>query len=315
MPRAWNDLLMDDHQTTEKVFAAMEQAFAQPDGPPPAMVAGLLEYCAVYVDQCHNMKEEQHLFPLIEKRGIPRDGGPLGVMLGEHEQARAILARLKPLATAYAGGDRSTLGDLKAVVTEYAELLKGHFWKENDILYPMALRVLSPADGAAVVAGIAAIEAGLGADTHARFYQLADDLCHAGKVEDLSFGLERHVLAAMLNRLPVEISFVDANDQVAYFSHENQDKIFPRTRGAIGTNVRNCHPPKSLHMVTKILEDFRAGRREVAEFWIDLGPRRVHIRYFPVRDDAGAYLGCMEVVQDIAPVIALKGQKRLLDPA
>jgi DUF438 domain-containing protein len=312
MTRAWNELLMTDHETTEKVFAAMEQAFARPGGPPPHMVAGALEYCAVYVDRCHNQKEEQHVFPRLERAGIPRDGGPLGVMLAEHEQSRGLLARLKPLATAYAGGDRGVLAELGAVFAEYAELLKGHFWKENDILYPLALRVLPPAAGEAIVEGIDAVEASLGAGTRARFYQLADELGHAGQLEDLSFGLDRNVLAAMLNTLPVEISFVDADDTVRYFSHENRDKIFARTRGAIGTKVQNCHPPKSLHVVDQILADFKAGTRDVAEFWIDLGPRKVHIRYFAVRD-GGAYRGCMEVVQDIAPIQKLTGQKRLLD--
>jgi DUF438 domain-containing protein len=177
----------------------------------------------------------------------------------------------------------------------------------------MALRVMRPEDGPAVVSGIEAVEAGLGAGTRARFYGLAEEICRAGALEDLSFGVERHVLAAMLNTLPVEISFVDAEDKVRYFSHENGDKIFPRTRGAIGTNVRNCHPPKSLHMVVKILEDFRAGARDVAEFWIDLGGRKVHIRYFAVRGEGGAYLGTMEVVQDVTPIQQLTGQKRLLD--
>ena len=111
------------------------------------------------------------------------------------------------------------------------------------------------------------------------------------------------------------LSFVDADDRVRYFSHENGDKIFARTRGAIGTPVQNCHPRASLDKVTQILADFKAGRRQVAEFWIDLGPRKVHIRYFPVRDAGGRYLGCLEVVQDIAPIQKLDGQKRLLDEA
>jgi hypothetical protein len=105
---------------------------------------------------------------------------------------------------------------------------------------------------------------------------------------------------------------VDQDDTVAYFSHENGEKIFPRTRGAIGTNVRNCHPEKSVHLVEAILADFKAGRRQVAEFWIDVGPRKVHIRYWPVHARDGRYLGCLETVQDVAAIQRLTGQRRLL---
>jgi uncharacterized protein len=309
----WNELLTTDHETTEKVFAALERAFAAPGGPPAAVVALMLDYFSVYIDQCHNMKEEKHLFPLIERLGIPREGGPLGVMLAEHEQSRTLLARWKPLAEAYVKGDRSTLLPLLDVFAEHAALLKQHFWKENDILYPMALRVIAEADAKKVVAGIEQVEAGLGPDTRARYYGIAAQIIKSGALEDLAFGLDREVLAAMLNSLPIELSFVDADDRVRYFSHENGQKIFGRTRGAIGTHVENCHPSKSVHMVKQILADFKAGTRDVAEFWIDLGPRKVHIRYWPVRSPDGTYLGCMETVQDVAPIQKLTGQKRLLD--
>jgi DUF438 domain-containing protein len=313
MTRRWNDLLMEDHQTTEKVIAAMENALASPKGPSRELAASVLDYFTVYVDRCHNQKEEQHLFPLIESRGVPRNGGPLGVMLQEHARAKELLAELTPLAKSYAGGDVRALTGLRKVFGEYGTLLKDHFWKENDILYPMALRVLSEADGAKIVAGITALEESLGKGTHERYYALAAEIADAGAVKDLSHGVERDVLAAMLNALPVEISLIDADDTVRYFSHENHDKIFARSRSAIGTKVQNCHPQKSLHMVNEIIADFRAGKRAVAEFWLDLGPKKVHVRYFPVRSPTGTYLGTMEVVQDVTPIQKLSGQKRLLD--
>lgn len=313
MSQSWNELLMKDHETTERVFAAMEAAFAAPEGPAAALIGKFHEYVRDYVDQCHNMKEEKHLFPLIEALGVPREGGPLAVMLAEHAKAREILARLNPLAAAAAAGDRTTLPELRRTFDEYTDLLKNHFWKENDILYPMALRLMSAADGAAVVAGIEAVEAALGPNTHARYYRLADEIISAGDLQDLSFGVDRDVMAAILNALPIELSFVDRDDTVRYFSHELAEKIFPRTRGAIGTKVQDCHPQKSLHMVNEILADFRAGRREVAEFWIDMGPRKVHIRYWPVRDRNGEYLGCLETVQDVTGIQQLTGQRRLLD--
>ena len=313
MSETWQDLLMRDHETTEKVFAAMEKPFTSPTGPDPARVAKFFDYVRNYVDRCHNQKEEQHLFPLIEQRGIPRRSGPLSVMLMEHEAASALLAKLEPLVQAYAAGDASNLDALRATFGEYAALCKDHYWKENDVLFPMAARVMSEADGAAVVRGIGQVEAALGANTRADYYRLAGELIQTGELKDLSFGVERGVLAAILNTLPVELSFVDADDTVRYFSHEQSEKIFPRTRGVIGARVQNCHPQKSVHVVNQILADFKAGKREVAEFWLELGPRFLHIRYWPVRDPGGRYLGCLETVQDVTGIRALTGKKTLLD--
>lgn len=315
MSHHWTELLMDDHQTTEKVFEAVGKAFAQPGAPSPDVVRDMLDYFVSYVDGCHNKKEEGHLFPLIEQRGIPRHGGPLAVMLQEHEQSRAILAELVTAAKAYLGGARERADDLRRLFGDYATLLRNHFWKENDILYPMARRVMTPEDEATVVRGIEATEAALGPDTRAKYYALAERLIAGGGVKDLVFGLDYDVLGAMLNTLPVELSFVDAEDTVRYFSHENHTKIFPRTRGAIGMKVQDCHPQKSVHLVNRILADFKGGKRDVAEFWIDMQQMKVHIRYFPVRDPGGKYLGCLEVVQNVAPIQALQGERRLLDEA
>jgi len=314
MSQRWDELLKRDHEVTERVFAAMEAKFSSADGPSPTLVGLLLDYLH-YVDQCHNQKEELHLFPRLEHKGMPRHGGPLGVMLQEHERAREILSRLVPLATAFAAGDKHGLPELGAAFGEYASLCKDHFWKESDILYPMALRMLSDAEAAEVVEGIEEVEASLGAGTRARYYRIADEIIDRAELRDLSFGLERDVLAAILNALPVELSFIDHEDRVRYFSHEHGEKIFGRTRGAIGTAVQNCHPPKSLHLVNQILADFKAGRRDVAEFWIDMGGRMVHIRYWPVRGDDGRYLGTLETVQDVTALRKLSGEQRLLSAA
>lgn len=313
MSQNWQELLIGDHEQTERVFAAMKKPFTSPSGPPPGLVASFFAYARDYVDRCHNQKEEQHLFPLLEKRGVSREGGPLAVMLAEHEAAREMLQRLEPMVAAWVGGDTSGLAELRQLVGDYVTLCTDHYWKENDILFPLAAKTLTPEDVAAVERGIAAVEVALGPDTHARYAALAAELIAAGELEDLAYGVDREVLAAILNTLPVELSFVDENDTVRYFSHERATKIFPRTRGVIGNQVQNCHPAKSVHVVNQILADFKAGKRDVAEFWIPMGPRFVHIRYWPVRGADGRYLGCLETVQDVAGIRALEGQKRLLD--
>ncbi len=119
-------------------------------------------------------------------------------------------------------------------------------------------------------------------------------------------------LEAILDALPVEVSFVDDADTVRYYSKGDQ-RIFKRTPAVIGRKVQDCHPPKSLHKVEQVISDLKSGKKDVAEFWIELGGRKIYIRYFAVRDKAGKYLGTLEVTQDITEIQKLTGEKRLLD--
>jgi len=116
----------------------------------------------------------------------------------------------------------------------------------------------------------------------------------------------------ILDTLPFEISFVDKNDVVKYFNKVGKREIFPRTEEVIGRKVQNCHPKKSLQKVEQILHDFKTGKKDVAEFWIDLKGRKIYIRYFAVRNKNNEYLGCLEVSQDITEIQRIKGEKRLL---
>ncbi len=124
--------------------------------------------------------------------------------------------------------------------------------------------------------------------------------------------LSTETIAAIFDALPVEVSFVDKDDVVRYYSKGDQ-RIFRRTPSVIGMKVQNCHPQESVHVVNQILEDFRAGKRDVAQFWINLKGRMILIRYFPVRDKSGSYIGCLEVTQDITDIKTIEGERRLLD--
>jgi DUF438 domain-containing protein len=119
-------------------------------------------------------------------------------------------------------------------------------------------------------------------------------------------------LNAMLLHLPVDITFVDENDTVLYYS-QTPDRIFTRIPAIIGRKVQNCHPSQSVDIVERILHTFKAGEKDSAEFWIPLGHKFIHIRYFAVRDDDRKYMGCLEVSQDVTAIRELKGQQRLLD--
>jgi hypothetical protein len=116
----------------------------------------------------------------------------------------------------------------------------------------------------------------------------------------------------MLMHLPVDISYVDENDKVAYYS-QTEERIFPRSPGIIGRSVQNCHPSKSVHVVDKILGEFKSGKRDSAEFWIQMQGKFIHIRYFAMRDKNGIYRGTLEVSQDVTSIRGLQGDKRLLD--
>ena len=127
-------------------------------------------------------------------------------------------------------------------------------------------------------------------------------------IEELSY----EIIEALLDALPVDITFIDEEDRVRYFNKEGK-RIFARSRKIIGIKVQKCHPQKSIHIVNQILEDFRNNKRDSANFWIDLNERKIYIRYFAVRDKEEKYLGCLEVTQDITEIQKITGEKRLLD--
>jgi len=131
------------------------------------------------------------------------------------------------------------------------------------------------------------------------------------KVEFETGALSVGELEALLNTMPVDIAFVDREDEVRYFS-QGRGRIFKRTKAVIGLKVQNCHPKKSVHVVNRMLDDFKSGTRDVAEFWINLEGRLVYIRYFAVRGGKGEYVGCLEVTQDITDIQKITGEKRLL---
>ncbi len=118
----------------------------------------------------------------------------------------------------------------------------------------------------------------------------------------------------MLNTIPFDLTFVDKDDTVRYFT-QGRERIFSRTRAILGRQVQFCHPPKSVHVVQQILDDFRAGRHERAQFWLELKGRFLSIEYYALRGDAGEYLGCLEVSQDLTEKRALQGEQRLLSYA
>ena len=258
----------------------------------------------------HYLKKENQLFPRLEAHGI---SGPPKVMWAVHDDVRA---HLKDLRRALDTGDTElVIRTGQWVLQEVGDMAA----KEEKILFPLSLDVLGEDDWAMVKKGeeeigyawIAPPPAWAPAAPGPAGEAAAAGRPGAGIRLDMGM-LSAEQIDLMLTRLPVDISFVDENDTVVYYT-ATPERIFPRTPGIIGRKVRDCHPPKSVGVVERILEAFRAGVRDTAEFWIELNGRFIHIRYFAMRDGTGSYRGTLEVTQDATAVRALRGERRLLD--
>lgn len=134
----------------------------------------------------------------------------------------------------------------------------------------------------------------------------------AGKVNLETGNLSAEQIKMLFNHLPVDITFVDEFDKVQYFSTPKK-RIFPRTKAIIGRDVHNCHPKESVHVVEKIVEAFKAGKKDSASFWINMKGAKLLIQYFAIRDKNGIYKGVVEVSQEISEIQNLTGENRLLD--
>lgn len=185
-------------------------------------------------------------------------------------------------------------------------------YREKKILFPVAFRAIPPGAFTEMNCDIDEYGTAFGVPYEPdRISAKKGSAEHSPEI-DLSVGkLLPGQIDLMLKNLPMDITFVDENDRVRYYS-QGRERIFPRSPGIIGREVQNCHPPGSAHIVQKIVEDFKSGKRKEAEFWIDKGGKFIHIRYFPLFEE-GIYRGVIEVSQDIAPLRELTGEKRLLD--
>jgi hypothetical protein len=198
--------------------------------------------------------------------------------------------------------------------------VEGMIFKEEKILFPTSIEKLNVEDWVQILTeseniGYVFIERPK--ETQSLISALRSAAVEEPTVKDkiVSFpsgNLSLDELMAVLNTLPLDVTFVDKDDKVRYFS-EGKNRIFVRPRSIIGRTVQNCHPPQSVDVVEKILRLFKDGKQESAEFWINFKDRLVHIRYFAVRGGAGEYLGTLEVTQDITEITKLEGERKLLD--
>jgi DUF438 domain-containing protein len=259
----------------------------------------------------HYLRKENQLFPLLEARGV---SGPSKVMWAIDDDIRGMLRDFRGLL----GTDKAA--ELIAVGRRLTEMMADMIYKEEKILMPMSLETLTDEDWARVRKGEEEIGYAwvVPGDEWKPAVKAADPAPLSKSPRSATTlpldtgGLTLEQVNRLLKNLPVDVTFVDETDTVRYYS-SGVERIFPRSPAVIGRKVQNCHPPDSVHMVNRILEAFRAGRRDAAEFWIPLKGRFIYIRYLAVRDGEGQYQGCLEVSQDVTDIRGLRGEQRLLD--
>lgn len=302
-----------------RMKAAVEQLRQLPPGAPPGPLQLAMRQASndlMDVDK-HYQRKENLLFARLEQHGIT---GPSKVMWAKDDEARQLLKRV---ARVLAQPDLSAqeLLELADTTIEPAlEAVEGMIFKEENILLPMALSTLSDEDWAAIWHdspryGWCLVEPREGYQPQAPADPAPPAEVPAERTLAFATGhLTLEQLQGIFSALPVDLTFVDADDRVRFFS-ESAKRVFVRSKTILGRKVQHCHPPGSVHVVEQILADFRTGRRDVAEFWIHFHGKFVHIRYFAVRGAGRQYLGTLEVTQDLTPLRALEGERRLLQDA
>lgn len=266
--------------------------------------------------ETHYERKEQLLFPFLEKKGFM---GPSKVMWGKDNEIRDLLkAALEKLGTLKTAGGLPEY--IEKALNPLAEEVTGMIFKEENILFPTSLEKLETADWVSILResdSMGYVFIAKPAETSELIKHLEETVIEEAVVREDAINLPTGAiklseLLPLLNTIPVDLTFVDKDDTVRYFSGSPK-RIFLRTRAVIGRKVQNCHPPQSVDVVEKILTSFKEGRRDSYEFWINFHERLVYIRYFAVRDNRGNYLGTLEVTQDITDIKKLEGERSLLD--
>lgn len=262
----------------------------------------------------HYRRKENLLFPYMEKYDIT---APPQVMWGVDDEIRAKIKSIQDLLATEIPKLQLVNLETRAVVNQVTEMI----FKEEEIMIPMLLETFSMADWIDIEKASAEIGYTLLHAVKRWFPKIG----HEPKKEDKSLTVIKQTsdaisfdagtltpeeINAIFNTLPLDMTFVGADDRVKYFT-QGKERIFDRPLTIIGREVKNCHPPKSVHIVEQIVADLKSGVKDHEDFWIKMGEMFVYIRYFAVRSKDGTFLGTLEITQNIKPIIELEGEKRL----
>lgn len=262
----------------------------------------------------HYLRKENLLFPFLERHGIT---GPPQVMWGKHDETREFLkAAFETLAEAENIIVEEAVAVKDMVLKPASTAVSDMIDKEEEILFPMSLDKLSDAEFYEIYK-----------QSNELGYCLFDpqDVWKPENVAEQKAKLQEgeriklpsgsftvDELTSLLNTIPFDMTFVDKDDKVRFFT-QGKERIFARSRAIIGRDVQKCHPPSSVHIVEKILHDFKSAKQDSASFWIQMGGKFIMIEYFAMRGSNGEYLGTLEVSQDLTEKRKLEGDLRLLD--
>jgi DUF438 domain-containing protein len=312
----WDDFLVAEHEMIERAMAVLKNNLEKIDEAvkAPLQMQRAIDFLLEFGDKVHNTKEEKFLFPLMGQKGLPVQGGPIGVMLMEHDAERNLLQRMMAELPNLAEAATVARQKFAAEGFEYLTIRAEHIWKENDVLYPMGRKLFSDEDNTSLLNAFKTLDQQTYGDAARDHY--AQMLAEVEKDSEARKRLIRNLsyeqIDAIMETLPFEVTFVDAEDTVAYFNKLDKTKLFPRTRSVIGRKVEKCHPEKSVGTVNQIVSGFKERTMDHAEFWIDFRDDKILIRYYPVYNEAGEYMGVLEVTQAIGAIQKIEGEKRLM---
>lgn len=262
----------------------------------------------------HYLRKENLLFPFLEKHGVT---GPPQVMWGKHDETRELLKAAFEVFNEIKNLDLEQLkASIDLLFVAAIEAVDGMIDKEEEILFPMALDTLTDEEWYEIY--LQSPEIGFclfdpKAKWEPKNVKAKQEVKEAeGRIQLPSGSFTTEELTALLNTIPFDLTFVDKNDRVRFFT-QGKERIFARNRAILGREVQKCHPPSSVHVVEKILDDFKSGKQDKAAFWIQMNGRFIIIEYFAMRNEKGKYLGTLEVSQDLTEKRKLEGEQRLLN--
>ncbi|TFG95735.1 MAG: DUF438 domain-containing protein [Calditrichales bacterium] len=264
----------------------------------------------------HYRRKENLLFPYFEKKDFP---GPPAVMWSKHDETREMLKLILDglhQINRIDGHEAQAFNTLAVIPA--LDAIEDMIYKEEKIMLPTAMDLLTEQEWYEIY--IQSEEIGYCIYVPEFTWQPVGGLhkeinevaAKGNRIQMPTGSFDLSELIASFSIMPCDLTFVDKDDTVRYFS-PGKDRVFDRTRAILGRKVQYCHPPKSVHIVNQILKDFKAGTQERARFWIQMGPKMIYIVYYALRDDKGGYLGTLEVTQDVTEIRQLDGERRLLE--
>jgi DUF438 domain-containing protein len=322
------DILRRENAELRKVTARAREVLAGIEKGEWELAPAVLELRLLFnllfdVDK-HYQRKEYLVFPFLEKQGIT---GPPNVMWGKHDEIRDQVKGSIEALQAGEIGREELLALAEILLRPALQGIDDMTIKEEEILLPMALDKLSEGDWGEVSSQspqfgfclydppetwsfTKAADSGSSATSPAAEF-LATGSIASSKITLPSGSFSNEELLAILNTVPVDMTFVGRDDKVKYFT-QGAERVFQRNRAILNRDVRHCHPPASAHIVEKIIEDFKSGRESRAPFWIQMGGKFIHIEYFALRNEKGEYLGTLEVSHDVERYRRLEGERRIL---